>query len=102
MLLQFSGLVMGLGQNFLTQVRSGKYFVTQVGSDQVSHLWFGFGRFPLKISNISIFFPLDQKNSSDWVKKYPGHRQVSLLFSVGQKYTWVGSGRVRAHLYSGL
>jgi len=35
------------------------------GSGQVSHLRFGFefGKFPLKMSNFSIFFPLGQKKS---------------------------------------
>jgi len=41
-------LVMGLGQTFFTQVGSGK----------VSHLWFGFGKFPEKFQ----FF-------SHWVNK---------------------------------
>jgi len=38
--------------------------MAQVGSGRVSHLWFGFelGKFPLKMSNFSIFFPSDQKN----------------------------------------
>jgi len=36
--------------------------------------------------------------SSGRVEKYPGHIRVSLLFSASQKYAWVGSGRVRAHL----
>jgi len=46
---------MGLGQNFLTLI----------GSGWVSHLWFGFefGKFPLKMSNFSIFSPSDQKKS---------------------------------------
>jgi len=30
---------------------------------RVSHLWFGFGKFPLKIPNFSVFFPLSQKKS---------------------------------------
>jgi len=48
------------------------------------------------LSNIyfSIFCSSGQKISLDRVKKYPGHRQVGLLFTVGQKYA-----RVRAHLY---
>jgi len=33
-----------------------------------------------------------------WVKKYLGQRQVSLLFTAGQKYAWVRSG-TRFHLY---
>jgi len=38
----------------------------------VSHLWFGFGKFPLKKSNFSIFSPQAKKISLDWIKKYPG------------------------------
>jgi len=39
--------------------------VAQVGLGRVSHLWFGvdFGKFPLKMSNFSIFFPSDQNKS---------------------------------------
>jgi len=51
-------LVMGPGQRFLTRVRS-----IFCGSCWVRHPWFGFGKFPLKKSNFSIFFPLDQKKS---------------------------------------
>jgi len=45
-------VVMGPGQIFLTQVRSGQFFIARV-----SHLWFrfGFGKFPLKIPNFPIF-----------------------------------------------
>jgi len=52
-------LVMGPGQNILTRVGSAIYGL----------LGFGFGKFPLKMSNFSIFFPLGQKKKSDWVKK---------------------------------
>jgi len=38
--------------------------------------------------------------SSGWVKKYPDQSRVGLLFTAGQKYVQVGSGQVRAHLYS--
>jgi len=56
-------LVMGPGQNFLTRVGSGQFFVARVGSGRVSHLWFGleYGKFQLKTSNFSIFFPSGQK-----------------------------------------
>jgi len=51
-------------------------------------LGFGFGKFILKI-------PSGQKKfSSDWVKKHPGQRQVSLLFTAGQKYPRVGSSPI--------
>jgi len=32
-----------------------------LGSGRVSHLWFGFGKFPLKTSNFSIYFSSGQK-----------------------------------------
>jgi len=44
--------------------------------------------FPLKFQ-IFKFFPLgSQKFSSGWVTKNSGQRQVSFLFSAGQKYAW--------------
>jgi len=52
---------------------------------QVKSVWFGFGKFSLKSSNFSIFFPLGG------VKKYQGQRQDGLLFTVGQKYARDGS-----------
>jgi len=58
-------VVMSLGQKFLTRV--GSNFC---GSGRVSHLWFGFEfqKFPLKMSNFSIF--------SLRVKKIPLGRKV--------------------------
>jgi len=66
---------MGLGQKFLTRV--GSIFVARVGLGRVNHLCFGFelGKFPLKMSNFSIFFPSGQ------VEKYPGQRRVGLLIT---------------------
>jgi len=59
-------LVMELGQNFLIRVESGQFFVARVGSGRVSHLWFGFGKFPIKMLNFSIFFSSDQRKTF-WV-----------------------------------
>jgi len=56
---------MGPGQNFLTRVRLGR----------VSHLWFGFENFPLKMSNFQ-FFSLRIKKS----------------LRVGLKSTWYKGG----------
>jgi len=88
-------LVMGPGQKFLTRVRS-----IFCGSGRVSHLWFGleFGKFPLKMSNFSIFFPSGQKKllrvGSESTQVKAG--SASYLLRVKSK---LGSGRVMAHLY---
>jgi len=75
---------MGSGQKFLTWVGPGQFLVARVGSGWVSHLWFGFGfgKFPLKRSNFSIF--------ALWVKRN--------LFGLGQKCPRVGLGQFKAHL----
>jgi len=66
---------MGPGQKFLTRVGSAIY-----------GLGLEFGKFPLKTSNFSIFFPSDQKKiASGRVGKYPGQSRVDLLFTAGQK-----------------
>jgi len=63
------------------------------GSGSVSHLWFGFefGKFPLKMSNFFIFFPLDQKKSL-LVRSKAGR----LLIYCGSKVSlgWVESGPI--------
>jgi len=66
-----------------------------LGSGRVSHLWFGFGKFPLTTSNFPIFFSSDQKNLFG-----PGQRAVGPLFTVGQKYARVGSGPISTIYYS--
>jgi len=78
---------MGPGQKFLTWVRLGQFFC---GSGRVSHFLFGFdfGKFPLKMSNFSIFpFRLGQK--------VPGSKSAWPLIYYRSK---VSSGHVRAHL----
>jgi len=63
-------------------------------SGRVSHLWFGFNwvrKISPKTSKISIFSLGVKKVSSGQVKKYPGQRQVGLLFIAGQKKARVGS-----------
>jgi len=52
-----------------------------------------FGKFLLKMSNFSIFFPSGKKIMLGQVKKYPGQRRVGLLFTAGQKYAQVRSGQ---------
>jgi len=87
---------MGPGQNILTLlVGSGQIFGLRV--HQVSHLWFGFGfgKFPLKITNFQFFCSSNQqKILMGRAKKYPGQSQASLLFTADQKYARVGSGPI--------
>jgi len=74
---------MGLGQNFLTQVGLGQFFVARVGSSLVSHLWFWFEfeKFTLKICQIFQFFSLRVGSKSTWVKG----RSVPYLLRVKSK-----------------
>jgi len=90
-------VVMGSGQKILSRV--GSIFC---GSGRVSHLWFGFEfqKFPLKMSNFSIFFPSGQKkllrvrSESTRVEARSESTRVSLLFTAGQKEARVGSGPI--------
>jgi len=67
----------------------------------VSHLWFGFGRFPLKIPNFSIFLPSGQNKShqvgSKSTRVKDGLASYSYLLWV-KNMLW--SDWVRADLYS--
>jgi len=78
------GLVRGLGQKNLTWV--GSIFCC-LGWD--SHLWFEFRKFPLQVSNFSIFSPSGQK--------VPGTKKGWPLIYCGSK---VCSGRVESGLIS--
>jgi len=62
------------------------------------HLWFGFGKFPLKMSNFQFFSLRLKKISLDWVKKQTGQKQVGPLFTAAQKYARVGSGPISSLL----
>jgi len=63
---------------------------------QVSHPWFGFGKFPLKKSNFSIFSLGVKKNIFRLGQKVPQSKAGRPLIYCGSK---ISSGRVRAHLY---
>jgi len=84
--------VMGPGHKYLTRV--GSIFC---GSGRVSHLWFEFefGKFALKTSNFSIFFPSGQKNLFGSGRKVPGSKAGWPLIYCGSKVSlgWVGSGQ---------
>jgi len=68
---------------------------------RVSHLWLGFefGKFPLKMANFSIFFPLDQKKYLLVGSESTLVEGGSATYLLGVK-SKLGSGWVRAHLYS--
>jgi len=87
---------MGPGQKILTRV--GSNFLA-LGLGRVSHLWFGygFGKFPLKMSNFSSFCPSGQKKVIGLGQKVPGPEPSQPLIYCG---SMICSGRVRAHLYS--
>jgi len=64
-----------------------------MGSGQPSLVWIWIWKIPLKKSQFFSFLSLwIKKISSGQVKKYPGQRQFSLLFTLGQKYARVGLG----------
>jgi len=88
--------MMGLGQKFLTSAMI--FFVSTVRSGWVSHLRVGFefGKFHIKIKKISFFALQVKKISLGGVKKYPGQRQVGLLFTKGPKYARAKSGPISA------
>jgi len=65
----------------LTQVGSGQFCVARA---RVSHLWFGFEKFPLKISSFSIFSFLGQKNLIGLGQKVPQSM-------TGQPFIYCGS-----------
>jgi len=71
-------LVMGPGQNFLI-----------LGLGWVWSATYESGNFPPKTTIPS----RSKKILSGRVKKYPGQGRVGPLFTVGQKYAWVGSGQ---------
>jgi len=80
-------------------LRSGR-----VGLGWVSHLWFGvgFGKFPLKIPNFSIFSPLDKKNTSlGWVKKYPASYLLGIksMLGLGQGPSVLAASNVKCQRY---
>jgi len=74
---------MGPGQNFLTGVRPGQFFVARVGSNQPSMVWVW--KISPKCQIFQYFALRVKKISSGCVKKYPGQRRVGLLFTAGQK-----------------
>jgi len=78
--------VMGPGQNLLTQVGLGQFFVARVRTDQPSFVWDW------------VWKNSPQKISSGRVKKYPGQRRSQPLFTVSRKYAQVGSGPISTQI----
>jgi len=66
-----------------------------MGSGRVSHL-LDLESFPQKSQMFQFFSPRVKKISLGEVKKYMGQWRAGLLFSVGQKYAWIGSGPILA------
>jgi len=89
--------VIGAGQKFLTWVGPGQFFVAQVGSGRVNHLWFGvgFGKFPLKCLIFQIFSLRVKKNLFRLGQKAPELKAGRHLIYCGSK---VSSGRVGSGL----
>jgi len=76
----------------------GQIFLTNVGST-INSLGLSLENFPEKSKKFQFFAIGVKKISSGLNKKHLGQRWVGLLFIAGKEYAWVGSGRVRAHLY---
>jgi len=90
---------MDLGQKNLTRVGLGQCFVTCVWSGQPSMVWVW--RITPKNAKCFNFLPFRSKIISlGRVKKYPGQRLVSLLFTEGQKYASVGRRDISIVLWS--
>jgi len=87
------GFLMGPGQNFWPESGWVNFFVAWVGSGRVSHLWFGFElqKFPLKMSNFSIFLLWVKNNCFRSGQKVPGSKPGQPLIYCRSK---VSSGRV--------
>jgi len=77
-------VVMGLGQKILIWVGSGQPFMAWVWFWKIS---------PKNVKFFNFFTFGSKKIFSGHFKKYLGQRRVSLLFTVGQKQAWVGSGQ---------
>jgi len=76
---------MGPGQKFLTRVGSGQFFVARVGS-AIYGLGLNFENFPLKMSNLSIFFHSDKKNCFWLGQKVPGLKPGQPLIPLESYY----------------
>jgi len=74
---------MGLGQKYLTRVRSA-----------IFGLGLALENFPLKSRFFQIFALQVKEISSGWVNKYLSQSRVGLLFTADQKYARVGSGPI--------
>jgi len=85
-------MVMEPGKNFW--LGSGQFFVAPVGPGQPFLVWVWIWKISPKNLNFFIFSLRIKKISLSQVKKYPGLRRVSLLFTAGQKYARVRLGPI--------
>jgi len=86
-----SGMGMGLGQKFMTRIRSSQFLLLGLGRVRSAIFGLGLENFPSKSKIFSLWV---KKISSDRAKKYLDQRWVGLLFIADQKYGWVGSGPI--------
>jgi len=83
---------MGPGQNFLTWVGSDQFFVVRIGL-VIFKFGFGFGKFPLKLSNFQCF-PSDKKKSQRFMSKSIRVRLLFLWVKSMLGLGWVRSGPI--------
>jgi len=75
-------------------------FLIRVGLGQPSLVWVFIWKISTKNHKFFNFLPLGQKKIfSGWVKKFPGQRQVGLVFIADQKYGRLGSGPISTKWY---
>jgi len=86
---------MGPGQNFLTRFGSGQFFCG-LGWVAIYGLGLNLENFPLKMSNLSTFFHLCQKNLFESGRKVPGSKAGRPLIYCRSKVSsgLVGSGPI--------